>query len=64
MFRNERKLELKLPFLQDEADMNNTQMVISQLIENTLHILDKVNWLINYRGVAVTYLCNKGKALN
>jgi len=45
MFRDERKLELKLRFLQDEADMNNTQMLISQLTENTLYILDKVNWL-------------------
>jgi len=43
MFRNKRKLELKLPFLQDEADMNNAQMPISQLGEITLIILDNVN---------------------
>jgi hypothetical protein len=56
MFRNEMKLGLKLPFLQYEADVNNTQMLSSQLSENTLHITDKVNWLIKYRGVTVNYL--------
>jgi hypothetical protein len=44
MFRNKRKLGLKLPFLQDEADVNNTQVLSSQLSENTLHIIDKVKW--------------------
>jgi len=44
--------------------MNKTQMLISQFTENTLHVLDKVNWLIKYRGVTVTYLRNNGKSLN
>jgi hypothetical protein len=56
MIRNERKLGLKLPFLQDAPDVNNTQMLISQLTENTLHILDKFNWLIKNKGVTVAYL--------
>jgi len=28
-------------------------MLISKLTENTLHILDKVNWLMKYRRVTV-----------
>jgi hypothetical protein len=46
---------LKLSFLQDGADVNNRKMLSSQITENTLHILDKVNWLIKYRGVTVTF---------
>ena len=57
MFTNERKLGLKLPFLQDEADVNDTQMLSSQLTENTSHILDKVNWLIKKTGELQLLAC-------